>query len=210
MGNRFSYEDVIDRNDSALIFIDEGEVYYHPEWQREYINTLTELIKENSDECTLQIVIATNSPFMLSDIINENITYIPRNGEEEKTFGQNIHTLLKQNFFMEYTIGEFARKKIVWLMQTMNQKGMSIQILKEKFYADLGIQLQEDEVQTFVQGIIDEIGEEVYRVKLQALLDTICMKKEKMELIHMRKQRELLDIRIKKLEKEIERHDTNE
>lgn len=210
MENRFSYEDVIDTNDSALIFIDEGEVYYHPEWQREYINTLIELINENASECNLQIVIATNSPFMLSDIINENIIYIPPNGEEEKTFGQNIHTLLKQNFFMDYTIGEFAREKIVWLMQTMNQRDMSIQRLKETLNSELGIQLQEEEVQTFVQGIIDEIGEEVYRVKLQSLLEHICMKKEEQELKRLRKQREFLDTRIKKLEKEIEQHDTNE
>ena len=209
MENRFSYENVIDRNDSALIFIDEGEVYYHPEWQREYIDTLTELIKENSDECILQIVIATNSPFILSDIVNENITYIPRNSEVEKTFGQNIHTLLQQNFFMKYTIGELARKKIVWLMQTLNQKDMRIQELKEKVNAEFGVQLEEEEVQSFIQAVIDEIGEEVYRVKLQTLLDKVT-KDEKRELTYLRKQRELLDIRIRNLEEEIKLHDTNE
>lgn len=209
-GNRFSYEDVVDMNDSGLIFIDEGEAYYHPEWQREYIDTLMELIKENASECKLQIVIATNSPFILSDIVNENITYIPKNGKEEKTFGQNIHTLLKQNFFMDYTIGEFARKKIVLLMKLMNQCDRSILSLKDALNEELEMQLREEEVQTFVQGIIDEIGEEVYKKKLQSLLDNICLKEEEKELKKLRQQRELLDARIKKLEKGIGQHDTNE
>lgn len=99
-GRAYENETIVE-NDSAILFIDEGDLYYHPEWQRLYISDLCKIIEE-AVPCNLQIIIATNSPFILSDIFEDNIIFLSEEGESteshEQTFGQNIHTLLKKDF----------------------------------------------------------------------------------------------------------------
>ena len=93
-GRAYENETIVE-NDSAILFIDEGDLYYHPEWQRLYISDLCKIIEE-AVPCNLQIIIATNSPFILSDIFEDNIIFLSEEGESEEsheqTFGQNIHT----------------------------------------------------------------------------------------------------------------------
>ena len=102
-GRAYENETIVE-NDSAILFIDEGDLYYHPEWQRLYISDLCKIIEE-AVPCNLQIIIATNSPFILSDIFEDNIIFLSEEGESEEsheqTFGQNIHTLLKEGLFSE-------------------------------------------------------------------------------------------------------------
>ncbi|CUX55400.1 hypothetical protein BN3590_02146 [Clostridium sp. C105KSO15] len=94
----FDANETIRQNDSVIIFIDEGEVYYHPEWQRTYINTLLKMINNSSINANIQIILTTNSPFILSDIIGEDVTYLSQNISRQLTFGQNIHTLLNVSY----------------------------------------------------------------------------------------------------------------
>ena len=67
--NVFSSDEALLKGETALIFIDEGEIYYHPEWQRSYIKILVEMIHNTSINSKLQVVITTNSPFIISDIL---------------------------------------------------------------------------------------------------------------------------------------------
>jgi len=113
----FKASETILPDSSALIFIDEGEVFYHPEWQREYINTLVTLINKTTidKKINLQIVITSNSPFILSDLPRENIELLSNDETDKRidlTFGGNIHTMLREGFFLESTIGKFANDKI--------------------------------------------------------------------------------------------------
>lgn len=100
-----------------LIF-DEAELYYHPEFQRVFVKRLLDnLALCNIDQRVIRsinIIIVTHSPFLLSDIPETNILFL---GEEEedanqKTFGANIYDLLKSGFFMESAIGGFAEQKL--------------------------------------------------------------------------------------------------
>ena len=66
----------------------------------------------------LHIIIASHSPFILSDLPKENIIFLEE-GKQVKpfkgkqTFGANIHTLLSDGFFMsDGLMGEFAKGKI--------------------------------------------------------------------------------------------------
>lgn len=67
----------------------------------------------------INIILATHSPFILSDIPHTNILQL---GEKKKnlegSFGANVITLLADGFFMDYTIGEFARKEIESMVST--------------------------------------------------------------------------------------------
>ena len=81
---------------------------------------LLQFISRRFVTCETQLVMATHSPIMLSDIPREHVLYL-RNIEGEtqveqrevRTFGSNIHTLFRDAFFLNKgTMGSFAERKI--------------------------------------------------------------------------------------------------
>lgn len=113
--------------DTVMIFMDEADLTLHPEWQRRLIYVLTTFIPHiypNTCVRNIQLLLSTHSPLLLGDIPQENVVYLTSNKlkDEEstpickmpsETFGQNIHTILKDSFFLNQgTIGEFAARKI--------------------------------------------------------------------------------------------------
>jgi predicted ATP-binding protein involved in virulence len=102
------------------IILDEIELYFHPEHQRQFVNYLIECIKNMEFDTieSINIQMATHSPFILSDIPKNNVLFLD-NGKSivgnmpENTFGANIHSLLQNGFFLDgVPIGEFAKNKI--------------------------------------------------------------------------------------------------
>ena len=109
------------------IILEEIELYYHPECQRGYINRLLELIAglnlENIQN--INVIFVTHSPFILSDIPKNHVLFlndgIAQNTMQENTFGANIHSLLKNGFFLpNLPMGEFAYQKINELFRKLN------------------------------------------------------------------------------------------
>ena len=109
--------------DSVLLIMDEADLTFHPEWQRRLIHILTAFLPTiYPPECAkdLQLVLTTHSPLLLGDIPRENIRFLYRTEDNtqtsidsSETFGQNIHTILKDSFFLEKgTVGQFASNKI--------------------------------------------------------------------------------------------------
>lgn len=165
--NDFSRDEVLLDGETALIFIDEGELYYHPEWQRNYIKTLIKSIDQTVTQTSskLQIVITTNSPFIISDILNEDITYLSEKKQDfDRTFGQNIHTLLRENFFMSYTIGEYSREVIQVIMKWLSEKDESK--VGEELRRYFGETIEPKEYFRKIHCLINKIGEPIYREKL--------------------------------------------
>lgn len=165
----FSGEDVLQPGDSALIFIDEGELYYHPEWQRRYLATLLDMLQLCKEEDRIQVVFTTNSPFVLSDVLKEDVQYLSGEPEEfGRTLGQNIHTLLKNNFFMDYTIGEYSRKLIEAIIsQVRSEDGESGE--RKHGISDY-FESTEDKYEV-IGYLIEQIGEPIYRDKLGKMLE---------------------------------------
>ncbi|WP_294955555.1 AAA family ATPase [Sulfurovum sp.] len=109
---------------NIVLLIDEGELTLHPEWQKKYIKYIVDFVKNNFSNYTVHLIFTTHSPFLLSDLPKQNIIFIDKdkNGnckvvdglnDKQQTFGQNIHTLLSDSFFMEDGLmGEFAKGKI--------------------------------------------------------------------------------------------------
>lgn len=101
------------------IILDEIELYFHPELQRQFVNNLIRSIGNLEFEIeSINIQMATHSPFILSDIPKNNVLFL-ENGKpvadrmQEDTFGANIHTLLQNGFFLNgVPIGDFAKHKI--------------------------------------------------------------------------------------------------
>lgn len=118
--NLFSY-------DYVNIFLDEIELYFHPEYQRQFVNRLLFLLKEvNFIRIKgLNFILITHSPFILSDIPKNNVMFLEKGTQvypmTENTFGANIHTLLQHGFFLNsMPIGEFAKEKINKLFHVLH------------------------------------------------------------------------------------------
>lgn len=109
------------------IILEEIELYYHPECQRGYVNRLLELIAGLRLEHiqNINIIFVTHSPFILSDIPKNHVLFlkdgVAQNTMQENTFGANIHSLLKNGFFLpNLPMGEFAYQKINDLFRKLN------------------------------------------------------------------------------------------
>ena len=203
--NEFRSEDALLDEETALIFIDEGETYYHPEWQRKYVKSLLEMMNYVGKESKIQIVITTNSPFILSDLLKEDVTYLA--GEKEKyfdrTLGQNIHRLLKENFFMNYTIGEYARELIERIMSCLknpenNETDSKSEEIKEVILRYYG---KEKDIYSAMQLLIEQIGEPVYRHELEMMLEESDVIKEHISMERLLDEKRKIEEKINELEK---------
>lgn len=104
-----------------VLFIDEGEINFHPAWNQKLIKWLVDFLNLPFHDYKFQIIFTTHSPYLLSDLTNDNVVLIKRNKDKTeivpvdtyRTFATNIHELLATSFFMEDGfIGEFAQKTI--------------------------------------------------------------------------------------------------
>lgn len=107
------------------LVLDEAELYYHPEYQRRYVKMLLETLSwcnfSRERIRSINIIIVTHSPFILSDIVNDNVLYL-ENGivkkQEKETFGANYYDLLYNSFFFEKNaIGEISSEVITDLIR---------------------------------------------------------------------------------------------
>jgi len=110
------------RDKTFIILIDEVELHLHPEWQRSFIDYMNKFFRENSLNMKYQFIIATHSPFVLSDIVEDQIVFI--NQDEKKTnghntFGANIYDIFEKGFFLENSIGKCSENYIHELSNTL-------------------------------------------------------------------------------------------
>lgn len=96
------------------LVLEEVELYYHPELQRQLIKNILDGIKQANlrNIKWISICIVTHSPFVLSDIPSNNVLALRKDGGEVSKipcFASNIHEMLKQSFFLKYgTTGDLA------------------------------------------------------------------------------------------------------
>jgi len=138
-------------HEKLLIFLDEIDIGFHPNWQKkviQYILKLTTILSTKK----FHLLISSHSPFLLSDLPKQNIIFLDTYKEKDKkvenreqkignckvlshdkvllkqqTFGANIHTLLTDSFFMEGGLmGEFAKQKINKIIRFLNGKNRFI------------------------------------------------------------------------------------
>ena len=117
---------------NAIIMIDEADMMLHPAWQQKYIKSLIAFLSDVYKGTHLQLMIATHSPIMLSDIPKQNVVYLHKNNEQiivdnnnehAETFGANIFRLFNDAFFLdEGAIGCFAEKKLAYLLEMIDKQ----------------------------------------------------------------------------------------
>lgn len=121
----------------ANIILEEIELYSHPEYQRQFLTKLIGMLEKMDfgQIRDVNILMVTHSPFILSDIPKSNVLFL-ENGKpvepmQENTFGANIHSLLKNGFFLSgMPMGNFAKQKINALFEKLNDGHFSIEEYK--------------------------------------------------------------------------------
>ena len=176
-------------SDSVVLLIDEGELYYHPEWQRRFVKDVFDIIGGCDKKVDVQVVFTTSSTFMLSDILREDVVVLSKPNpamkdyldEDIQTFGQNIHMLLANRFFMDSTIGERAERLITGLFEMLSEKKeetpdeMRRHVQKEiremfPVYIDSN-EFTDADYDKFVHKLIVSIGEDFYRRQLLGMFE---------------------------------------
>lgn len=125
---------------------DEPDIHLHPEWKRHFLikyiscikrirETLNNQVKDhNFASKKYSILMTTHSPFLLSDIPIEHVVYLEQTNEISKsgllktiirsdmpcTFAGNIGEMFYNNFFMDETIGEFAKQEITEALKDLS------------------------------------------------------------------------------------------
>lgn len=110
------------------LILEEVELYFHPEYQREYIYRMLRQIEQIhlNNIKAINIILVTHSPFVLTDIPKNNVLFLkegrPVRVMQEDTFGANIHSLLQNGFFLEGApMGEFAKEKINMMFERLHR-----------------------------------------------------------------------------------------
>ncbi|WP_226528157.1 AAA family ATPase [Metabacillus niabensis] len=181
------------KHSHLLIFIDEGELYFHPQWQKKYIFILIKALNHIFSERKIQIVLTSHSPLIISDLPHYSIELIDKSKIINlndalgigKTFAANIQDLYANAFFLKGGLtGEYSKYKI-------NQAIKDI-MLKP----DVAYEKQESYIKLF-----NLIGEPIVKEKSIQLLKRYITPYE--NKLNKEKEIKILKERIKLLESEL-------
>ena len=89
--------------------LDEGDNAFHPQWKKEYVKYLRDILPTIFPDYKIQVVIISHDPLTLSDLPKNNVVYLEKSdgitrlgkSEQKRTLGANISDLLKDSFFLE-------------------------------------------------------------------------------------------------------------
>ncbi|EJR56169.1 hypothetical protein IIM_01261 [Bacillus cereus VD107] len=181
---------------NSLILIDEGDLYFHPQWQKDWLYTFMDIISYIYKDRNIQIILTTHSPFILSDLPSNNVIFLKKdNGNNvctvknlegnQLTFAANIHDLLTNSFFMhDGLVGKFAQNKINNLVDEILDSSpeqirknssrirKQIDIIGEPIVKRKLIELFEDKIKLDVLSINEKIE------RLQQQIDELRMLKD--------------------------------
>jgi len=156
-------KDSVNKQPNVMILIDEGELYLHPQWQKELLNRIIEMCNAFFPGKNIQIIFATNNPIMLSDMPTQNIIFLEKDKDQtvssasinvQQTFASTIAKILADSFFLEGgMIGDFAKKKINEIIEMLDNPTQKIQVIIEK--------------EEYISRTIRLIGEPVIRRHLE-------------------------------------------
>lgn len=153
--------------DKYILLFDEIERSMHPDMCRCLVSELISFLSKYLNK-EFQIIIASHSPFIASDLLQENIVCLSREDGRsivnigiEKPFAQNIYTLLKSHFFLKSFLGEYAIDCIKLIMECSEIK--EIEEVKQKINKFLNNTdknaLSAEEITDFIRYVIDSIGD---------------------------------------------------
>ena len=153
------YSEAIQPN--LILLLDEPENYMHPEMCRTFIRNLNVLLSKRNPNTELQVLISTHSPFMLSDVMASQVIKMDydENGKcvisesKKPYYAANIHSIMADGFFLEYTIGEQVR---IFLED-------KFKLLQRLTCMNRNLSSSEKEELTMIRSLIPNIGDALIR-----------------------------------------------
>lgn len=174
--------------DCVNLIFDEIELYYHPEMQRRFVSDFLDSLSHIRFENPIGIncIFVTHSPFILSDIPNQNILFLRDDGKPDelvkdfRTFAANIHEILQHHFFLkDGTIGEFAQTKIESLIKYLKSKKSNDKEWNETTASQFILMISEPLIRQSLKNLFDskfppdemelEAQREFLRLKIEEL-----------------------------------------
>lgn len=175
---------------NLIIFIDEGDLYFHPSWQAKFIDYINEMLPVIFPGDAMQIFITSHSPFIASDLTPDHLLFMKKIDSDNKhtkevqsypggfdlrdkiagevakepeyTFAANIHDLLSHSFFMKGAhMGELAKKTLFKMLDQMDGK------VKQAWFSDEQL-----------LALIDVIGEPWMRSRLMEKFKVYTLKNQ--------------------------------
>lgn len=185
-----------------LIF-EEIELYFHPEYQRIFLAFLLKhILKARLELKSINLCFVTHSPFILSDIPQQNILVL-RNGKSlpDKPFnlGANIHEMLGHNFMLEYTTGEIVREKIDMFLKEYS-KFKKLQH-KEKYQFPEGNNFEfliDNMGKGYLRNLLKGYYEEMMESSVATYNELIKQKQTELKLLEMRRDEKIKKERVSK------------
>lgn len=151
------------------LVLDEAELYYHPEMQRTMIANVIKMLSwchiNNTKIRTVNIIVVTHSPFVLSDVPKSRILYLKEGNVETKdnqTFAANVHDLLYNQFFIQNPIGEAAYSSVKQIIEIYNKENLTFK--EENSFT---------ERLDYYRHVVTLIGENYLRKSLDDMLEAI-------------------------------------
>lgn len=124
--NKYVLHPCMMQRDSCWLYQDEPDLSLHPEWKRQYVARLVRSAQvtrkfltkadKNYKNKTYSIVLTTHSPFLLSDVTEDQAILLALDSDRNTvrrpsptgTFAGNIGAMFYDQFFMTETIGMHA------------------------------------------------------------------------------------------------------
>ena len=156
-----------ENDNDILLLLDEADIGFHPQWQKNYINSLItylNLFCNNLDKTkNIQVIVTTNNPISLSDILPYNTIFIKDRkiiSDKLNNFAADILTLFSDSFFIQDgLIGKYANNKIS-------------EIIKYSKRLDKNKDLSEfNNMHNYYKNISENIGDNYIKHYLIALLE---------------------------------------
>ena len=202
-----------------IVFLDEYEMFLHPEWMRRYLKSLFGLFDQlKSLSCKIQIIINTHSPYLISDLPKDNVVLLEKDEKTGKRtvrksnygFASNYYDIMSDNFFLDDTIGEFAKQKINQVIKRLNKLSNLLDKKESKSKKVSNKFMQQSQlILGHVNPIIELIGDPFIKQQLDRMMMSIderlkvsCQPESKKKLLE--KQRAILEAQIRQIDQELD------
>jgi len=174
-----------------IIILDEYDEHLHPEWARTFLDHLLQYLSKSYPDYEFQIIVSTHSPYIISDLLKENVIKIEYNtsndtyscSKAKTSFASNIYDIINDSFFLSQPIGQFATRKINNILKSINKVSISS---SEKDYYDM-------------HQLINEIDDDYIKKTLHAKLDSnydyennLALKRLEQEIQNLTRKKEQL------------------
>lgn len=168
---------------SRILLLDEPDRTFHPQWISNYIFKLMKILNRfgEKNNISFQLIITTHSPFMVSDILKEDIYKIENiDGNRiitnsDSGFASNYYDIMKDSFFLTDSVGEFAKEKIEYINNQINEaKNINEISYLEKYISVIG----DDYLKTILEVNYRKKINEISSVESKEIIKDKILKKE--------------------------------